>query len=391
MEYRVLSEADLDRWRALESYAFSTNPSREALSAEKLARLRGIFVDGAQVAQLELIPLRLETGRSQITAAGIGSVSSAPEARRRGHVATLLRHSCDELREQGMPLALLYPFKRTFYGRYGWATFMERRVYQAPPMSFASFRPAPGGFREAGLDHVETFDAIYRGALRGRFGPTQRSAEWWREMVLKDWSGKPYQGYIWHDEHGRPRSYMIFQIVSDGAGRRMECQDIVALDPLARSQLFMFFANHQDQVSMVRFKAPADAPVNLLMPEPLDCTIEPHFMLRLVDVAAALESYGFPSDLSGHLRIAVSDDWIAEQNAVFELEIEHGRATARRLSADSEADLSCDVRVLAQIYSRYLRPRTAAAFGVMSVANRKGLAFAERAFAGLAPFNADFF
>lgn len=391
MEYRILGESDLDRWFALESYAFATNPNRTGLSGEKLAQLRGLFVDGTLASQLELIPLQLETGRGSIAAEGIGSVATAPEFRRRGYVGTLLRHSCDELRARGVPLALLHPFKRSFYGRYGWATFMERRVYQAPPASFTSFRPAPGGFRPAGPDQAETFDAIYRGALRGRFGPTLRSAAWWREQVLKDWRGRPYHGYIWYDQAGHPRSYMIFRLVDTSGGRRLECQDIVALDPLARSQLFMLFANHQDQVELVRFKAPADAPVNLLMPDPLECTIEPHFMLRLVDVAAALSGYGFPADLSGHLRIAVSDDWIAENHGVFELEIEHGRAMARRLPVGSEAELSCDVRVLAQIYSRYLRPRSAAAFGVMAVTSRKGLAFAERAFAGLAPFNADYF
>ncbi|MBX0327315.1 GNAT family N-acetyltransferase [Oscillochloris sp. ZM17-4] len=392
MEYRALTVSDLDRWRDLEVYAFATSPGSDAPSAEKLGRMRGLFVDGgAQAAQLELIPLRLETGRGQIAAAGIGGVASAPESRQRGHVAALLRHSCDELREQGVPLAVLYPFKRAFYGRYGWATFMERRVYTGSPERFASFRPAPGGFQAAGPDQAADFDVIYRGALRGRFGPTVRNADWWRESVLADGDGKPYRAYIWRDEGGNPRSYMIYRVKDAVGGRRMECQDIVALDPTARAQLFAFFAGHADQVAHVQFKAPADAPVNLLMPEPLSCTVEPHFMLRLVDVAAALAGYGFPRDLKGRLRVGVGDDWITEHNAVFELELAAGRAEVRRLPSDSPADVSCDVRVLAQIYSRYLRPRTAAAFGMLAAASREALDLAERAFAGPAPFNADFF
>jgi predicted acetyltransferase len=390
MEYHTLGEADLERWRALEAYAFSTNPSREGLSAEKLARLRGLFVDGEQVAQLELIPLELETGRGRIAAGGIGSVASAPESRRRGHVAALMRHSCDELRERGAPLAVLYPFKRSFYGRYGWATFMERRFYAGPPERFASFRPAAGGFRAAGPGQTADFDVVYRGALPGRFGPTVRDAAWWRE-ILTGWDGTPHSAYIWYDEGGHPRSYLIYRIKDTPHGRRLEAHDIVARDPTARAQLFAFFAGHQDQVAQVRFVAPADAPVNLLMPDALECAVEPHFMLRLVDVAAALEGYGFPKELTGRLRIGVGDDWIAEHNAVFELELAGGRAEVRRQPADSPADISCDVRVLTQIYSRYLRPRTAAAFGMLAAAGREGLALAERAFAGPAPYNTDFF
>jgi predicted acetyltransferase len=286
---------------------------------------------------------------------------------------------------------VLYPFKREFYARYGWATFMERRAYAGPPERFAGFRPAAGGFQAAGPDQIADLDAIYRGALRGRFGPTARDERWWRDEVLKGWDGKANHAYIWRDEGGRPRSYLIYRLVAQGESQRMECQDIVALDPTARAQLFAFFAGHADQVAQVRFKAPADAPVNLLLPEPLDCTVEPHFMLRLADVAGALAGYHFPRDLSGRLRVGVGDDWIEEHNAVFELEISSGRAEVRRLPADSPADISCDVRVLAQIYCRYLRPRTAAAFGMLSAAGREGMAFAEQAFDGPAPFNSDFF
>jgi predicted acetyltransferase len=390
MEYRTLGEADVDRWHDLEAYAFSSNPDRSAMAPERLARLRGLFIDGEQVAQLQLIPLQVETGRAPIAAAGIGGVASPPESRRRGHVAALLSHCRDELRDRGVPLAILYPFKRTFYGRYGWATFVERRVYSGPPATFASFRHTPGRFRPAGPDQFADFDAVYRGALRGRFGPVARDAAWWRE-VLSGWDGKPHNAYIWRDEAGSPRAYLIYRLKDEAAGRTLDAHDIVAVDPTARSQLFAFFANHEDQVAQVRFKAPADAPVNLLMPEPLACVVEPHFMLRLLDVAGALAGYGFPADLSGRLSIGVGDDWIPEHNAVFELELAGGRAEVRRLPADSPADISCDVRVLTQIYSRYLPPRSAAAFGMLAASSREALSLAEAAFAGPAPFNADFF
>jgi predicted acetyltransferase len=390
MQYRSLEESDIDRWLELESYGFFTNPQRSQITPKHLTQLRGLFVDGQQVTQLELLPLELETGRGRIAAGGVGSVSSAPEARQRGYVAAMLRHSCDELRERGVALSVLYPFKRSFYDRYGWATFMERRFYSGPPDRFASFRPTAGGFRKAGPEQIVDFDTVYRGALRGRFGPTVRDTAWWLR-ALKNWDGKPYHAYIWYDEGNNPRSYMIYQIKDTPTGRRLESHDIMALDPTARSQLFAFFAGHQDQVAQVRFTAPADAPVNLLMPDPLECVVESYFMLRLVNVAAALEGYAFPPDVRGRLRIGVGDDWIVEHNAVFELELADGRAAVRTLPADSTADISCDVRVLSQIYSRYLRPRTAAAFGVLAAANREGLTLAERAFAGLAPYSTDFF
>ena len=391
MLYRPLTEQDIERCIALEAYAFQVNPDRSNLAQGKLAQFRGLFDGPTLLAQLERLPLRVRTGYGEIAAAGIGSVASAPETRRRGHVDTLMRHLADELRADGVPLAILYPFKRSFYARYGWATFFERRVYSGVPARFAPFRPGQGGFVAAGPTDIPELDRIYSGALRGRFGPLIRDAAWWREQVLQDWEHRPCHAFIWRDAQGQGRAYLIYQIKGEGEQRRLQCREIAALDPEARAQLFAFLAGHQDQVATVRFPAPADAPVNLLLPDPLECAVEPHFMLRLLDVPAALEGHTFPPDLAGSLTIAVRDAWIAENQGVYELEFAAGRCQVRRLPAGSSADLSCDVSTLAQLYSRYLRPRTAVAFGLMEAQSRAALELAERAFVGLAPFCCDFF
>jgi predicted acetyltransferase len=114
-------------------------------------------------------------------------------------------------------------------------------------------------------------------------------------------------------------------------------------------------------------------------------------MLRLLDVAAALGAYRFPSDCAGQLTLAVSDGWLADNQGVFELDVAGGVAACRRLPDGAAADLACDVRVLTQLYTRYLRPRSAAAFGLLEARDRAVLALAERLFAGLAPFSSDHF
>ncbi|MGB9633806.1 MAG: GNAT family N-acetyltransferase, partial [Chloroflexaceae bacterium] len=94
LTYRPLSEGDLDQFIALEHYAFPTNYVSHVstdVAADRLARLRGVFVGETLAAQLEIIPLRVQAGAGEIHAAGIGSVASAPQLRRRGHVALLLR------------------------------------------------------------------------------------------------------------------------------------------------------------------------------------------------------------------------------------------------------------------------------------------------------------
>lgn len=391
LSYRPLGEHDIDQYVALERYAFNVELDRAGPDAVRVARLRGLFVDARLATQLELLPIRVQAGAGELVAMGIGGVASAPAFRRRGYVASLLRHVADELREQGVALALLYPFKPSFYRRYGWASFFERRVYSGPPARFAPFRAAPGVWLQAGPDQADEFDRIYRGALRGRFGPLVRDTAWWRDRILHDDRRRPCYAYIWRDEHGQGRSYLVYQLEASDNGLQLTIRDLVALDPTARAQLFHFIAGHRDQVQQVRFRAPTDAPVNLLFPEPLACSVQPDMMLRLLDVPAALAQYPFPPTVAGRLTLAVSDDWIAANQGVFALEWAAGHCQVTRLPDAASADLGCDVAVLAQLYSRYLRPRTAAAFGVLAAHSRAALELMERAFVGLAPFCSDRF
>ncbi len=391
--YRPLTDTDLERFLQLGAYAFNADIEylRSRMDAEARSHARVLHADDHLVAQLQLLPLTVMSGSGTLRCAGIAGVVTPPEVRRRGYAALLLRHACDELREQGMPLCMLYPFKRSFYHRYGWATFLDWRVYRGAPHLLARFRHNVGSFVPISPALIPQLQQIYTGALQGRFGPIVRDTAWWERNVLRH--GKEQcAGFIWCDEQGVGRSYIIYRIIAGQNGERtLACREVVALDPTARAQVFAFMADHDAQCNEIFFRAPADAPVNLLLVEPLKCEVEPHFMLRLIDVAAALASYHYPARSLGQFSIAVSDDWLEYNQGVFALEVAEGRAQCQRLPDDSPADLSCDIRVLTQIYTRYLRPRTAAAFGMLTVHNRAALTLADQLFSGLAPFNSDFF
>jgi predicted acetyltransferase len=354
---------------------------------------RGLYIDGYLVSQLELYPFEISTGRTTLQSAGVGALLTPPHERRRGHVRRLLRELCHELYERQIPLTLLGPFKESFYRQYGWIVHGERRKYRGAPQRFSPFRAQQQGqFTPAGIDQIAELDAIYRSALRGRFGVIQRTHPWWRDHVLSDFYWQHTQhAYIWRDAHGKGRSYLIYRIVREGNERVLRVRDIVALDPEARAQLFVFLANHEDQVDMVEFFAPADAPLGVIFPDPLDCHIDTLDMLRIVDLVRLLSSYGYPKECQGRLTIAVRDHWLPHNHGVFALEVQGGVGHVQRLADDQQADLACDQAVLAVMISRFLRPRSAAAFGMLEVANRAALDLAEQLFAGLSPYTSDWF
>ena len=388
--YRRLPDEDFERYWALDSYAFSEQRRLDRYTPEVRDCLRGLYVGETLAAQVELIPLTLSHGAAEVAVGGIGGVAVAPAFRRQGFAERLMREACAEQRASGLAFSVLFPFSRAYYGRFGYITAAERRVYRGSPRLLRSFKPS-GSWVDAGPRDIGELDHIYRQALRGRFGPVVRDQAWWQAEVLQTWQGERLHAHIWYDEEGRGRSYLVYRFNYRNKPSQTEIREMVALDPEARAQLFAFLAGHETQTEEIVFRAPADAPVNLLFPDPLACSVEPHFMLRVLDVEAAIRALRYPANLQGELRLALHDEWMTENDGRYAVTFADGHAEVRRLADDAPVELSLDVRVLAQLLTRYLRPRTAAAFGMLEVYERAGLALAEHAFAGLAPFMSDYF
>ncbi len=395
LTYQPIPETDYDSFAQSAQMAFGDDTEivlRWLRSIDRPTELRGMYADGRLVTQLELYPFEVQSGQTPLAACGIGAVSTPPHERRRGHVAQILRAACDEIRERGMSITLLGAFKESFYGQYGWAVFGERRYYRGAPQLFAPFKPLAGQFTPAGVEQIDELDAIYRTALRGRFGLVIRSPIWWRRKVLSnDYWPRYHHTFIWRDPTGHGRSYLIYRIVQEGEKQVLRVHEAVALDPQARSQLFVLLANFRDQVDEIQLRAPADAPVNLLFPDSLECHTEPLDMLRIVDVAMLLNAYSYPREATGRLTIAISDNWLPHNNGVFALEVAGGVGQCTRVADTTEAGLRCDIRALVPVISRYVKPRTAAAFGLLEAPDRGALGLAEQFFAGLAPFLSDSF
>lgn len=391
--YKPIPPSEHELFARNDSQAFTLPLAevRDWLAHEPGGELRGLYADRRLVSQVMLFPLQISAGLTALPIGGLGAVSTPPEARRRGYVARLMREVCAELLQRDVFLSVLYPFNAAFYQQFGYALFEERKHYTGPTVALAPFRRQRAGTWEpAGAEQIATLNDVYRRALHGRFGPIVRDERWWRRQVLRLHKDDTY-AYLWRDEAGNARTYCVYSYQKTGEQTTIVSREAVALDPTARAQLFAFMADQDNQCQQVSFRAPPDAPVQALLPEYFRCEVKPHFMLRLLDVGHALSAYRYPKSCSGRLTLAVTDDWLPENAGVWALELASGAAQCQRLPADTPHDLACDVRVLAQLYARYVRPRTAAAFGLLTVNSRAALALAEQLFAGLAPFSSDFF
>ncbi|MDQ7909658.1 GNAT family N-acetyltransferase [Phytohabitans sp. ZYX-F-186] len=142
MEIRRISSAGrLTHAFPLQAYAFEASPA----PLERVASYRDYLPfqednvtlvaeeGGTAVAAASAIPMRQNVRGTLHPMAGIAGVVVHPLARRRGHIRTLPTRLLGDMRDSGQPLSALYPFRASFYERFGYIGLPKaRRVTFAP-------------------------------------------------------------------------------------------------------------------------------------------------------------------------------------------------------------------------------------------------------------------
>jgi predicted acetyltransferase len=369
MEYRPFPDERADEFGAFMRYAFAPaegpyDPD-EADGHDTIAERRGLFDaadDPVAVCAHHFFDLRIRGADREV--AGLSAVASPPEHRRQGNVGRVLRESLAEYRDRGVHVSVLWPFEYRFYAGYGWATASRYRKLAAPPdqLGFvddliATDGDAAGTFRPLDEgDHAAVRPLL--AAMADRYDLTMDwTEEWWRERALQGWKTDPFV-YGWErdgDLRGLCR-YTFDDDPDDGDETVMRVSDVAVADEEAWFQLLRFCRNHDSQVGEVRIRAPPDAPLLDLVDDPraVDCEIETGPMVRLVDVAAALEALDPDAATEATVTLAVDDLLAAWNDAVFRVTVAEGTVAVERLDAEpADADAAVDVGALSQLYVGY--------------------------------------
>jgi predicted acetyltransferase len=251
----------------LQTYAFNPSPWKDDAAEEnrRFAAYHSGTVslvaeeDGVALAGVSAFPMRQNLRGVVHPMAGIASVASDPSARRRGLVRALLDRLLRQMRDDGHPLSALYPFRPSFYQRFGYVGLLRPREAAFPPASLSHLVRAdlPGSVtRQHVRDGYDEYRAFTLRLLGERHGFSVFPD--YRAVTLRD---------------NVPRWVAIARVDGEVVGAvtyRIEAHagdlvadDLLATGPLGRALLLQFFARHVDQVSRIVLSVGADDPAEL--------------------------------------------------------------------------------------------------------------------------------
>ncbi len=356
MEVRKIRPEECIHAKKIETIAFlsGTDFSRAAAEPERFMTnyelKRAVFNDeGKMCSCLTLFPYEFMLNGHRVKTGGIGGVASLPEERHKGHIRALLRFAMEEMHDTGMILSYLYPFSHTYYRKFGYELGYVKFSNTMPFTSLRCFtKNGRVRFFMPGEDASDIIN-IYNSFIADKNLAMVRSDEHWKRWLGSD----PYRTgkytFIWYDDGGNPKSYIIASSKPREYERAdMEVNELVWLDRESLFGILGFLTNFIPKYDKLKVQTPVWMDFWNIIPEPYEVEkgLVTGGMARIIDVEKVLELIP-PPEGKGSLTLKVSDSFLEWNNGTFRIEWDDGELEVSR--ENDEPDLECSIQALSQL------------------------------------------
>jgi predicted N-acetyltransferase YhbS len=259
--------------------------------------------EGRPVGVAVALRLTLALAGRDVPLRGVAGVGVHPAYRQRGVGDALMRSCLDALRAQGTALSMLYPFKLSFYRRYGYGLSELLELFSGPPRTLPS-SPLRAHVEPLPPTELPAVKALYDQARASATGPLQRSDWWWEKRVL----ARTARGMIYRDPDTRALGgYLLYEVPTEPSYPRqtLRVRELYTLTTEARRGLLGALHGLRDQYARCELCLPQGVLKHLVtdFPAPdvgapwceqdLLGTVAVGAMARVLDLPRALAAHPF--------------------------------------------------------------------------------------------------
>jgi predicted acetyltransferase len=332
----ITPDDDFDAQMDLSQRAFGIYSEQQKAGWLHVARLRagqgsflGAFVDGAPAGAAMLHDMRQYWLGRPVRMSGVASVKVAPEQRGRGIGRTLMTELLNLIAERGYPLSALYPATMPIYRSLGWELAGGRHQFSVPARSLRGLIEPDKAARGGGAGHQDV--PVRRAASADVatvikvMGESHRAARdagplTWDEGPAGQWLGRAdLYSYLAGDD-----GFAAYR----WAGDDVWVERVHARTPETLRALWSVIASHSSTTDHVSgLTSPNDPLWWLTRERDVTITRRSMWMLRVVDVAAAIAARGFPPGVTASLPLEIHDQNRPANSGHWRLTVADGSGT----------------------------------------------------------------
>jgi len=321
---------------------------------------------------LTLMPMGTFLGGQRVSLTGIAVVVVPAEYRGRGIGTTLTRDAIREVHVSGAALAGLYPATLPVYRNAGFEHAGVRYGITLPIAGLklrdeGSLKHEPQSMTLEPFEPSRQYELeqFYTSLAPAYPGFLDRSPPIWAAKT-HHFRGEPTRGMMVR-HNGTLEGYFFFIQKREGSNPfDIIITDVLFRTPRAGRRIAAYIADHWSIAREARFLGSPMHPLFDLFAERSErATLQDKWMLRIVNVKAAIEQRGYAAGLTTRFALDVTDPLLESNTGLWEVHIEHGRAKTHKTSATILPTLPVSISALAPIYSGYQSPAVLQAAGLL--------------------------
>ena len=316
----------------------------------------GYFVEGELASTYVIEHYKMFVRGTLMSMGGIAAVATFPQYRRQRQVSALAEESLKLMRKNGLFISVLYPFKYSFYRKYGYENCADFSWITAKPSNILlpkDFKP----LKLKQIAHDDSFDIIM--SLREEIGKEKYNLvifdtpKTWKFHNLK----KHSKLFVIQDK-GENVGYFITDLkkLPGDWNVRLEFRDALVTTMQARLTVFDYIKKHADQTKEFRFKFMGDENAldyfDDLWEDGVKYEMSGGPMFRVVDIEKAMQLLEFNAQLTADFSIMVEDKYAPWNSDRMDISIAKGKASVTRKDA-KDVDLLTDIKAFTQLFTGY--------------------------------------
>lgn len=286
--------------------------------------------DSDIVSSLQLNKYKIKLDNKIYDTSYVVGVSTFPQVRGRGYMKKIMDYSLNELYKKGELISILMPIDYRLYRKYGYEHCYDQLEYSINIDDLKNFNLA-GRLYKASEENIDDLIDINNTFLENLNGNTVRDKDYYLNL-FKEVNSEGGHIYVYKDN--TYTGYIIYFLNDDN----MFVRELFYKDLNSLKSMLKFIYNHNTQCKKVTISAPINDKIKFVLDNPknMDVKIKPFMMGRVINVQDYINGLKVDEDIDIdiNVNIFIEDNFIKENNGVFNIKIKDKKVKAMKINGD---------------------------------------------------------